>query len=169
MSSYGLRSTSYRQPSQVQLHVRIHFFEYQLPVVVWLLLIFFLSTDAFSTLETSKFIVPALRYAFPGLSYEQIQFWHVVIRKLAHMTEYAILAALAYRCLKNGQIDLADSRIKTIGFVLMAALMDEWHQRFTALRGASIVDVGYDCLGGVWALGVIGLYETWRLRSHSIL
>src|SRR3989442_9748121 len=123
MSSYGLRSTSYRQPSQVQLHVRIHFFEYQLPVVVWLLLIFFLSTDAFSTLETSKFIVPALRYAFPGLSYEQIQFWHLVIRKLAHMAEDGILAVLAYRCFKNRQTDLGDSKLSTIGFVLMAVLI----------------------------------------------
>ena len=161
--------------------MRSRFFEYQLPVVLWLLLIYSLSTDAFSTVETSRFIVPALRYVFPALSYEQMEFWHLVIRKLAHMTEYAILAVLAYRCFKNGQIDakrkrdsaqpqeLGDSRIRTIGFVLMAALMDEWHQGFTAFRGASIVDVGYDCLGGVCALGLIGLYETWRLRSHSIL
>ena len=149
--------------------MRSRFFEYQLPVVVWLLSIFFFSTDAFSTIETSKIILPALRYAFPTLSYEELQFWHMVIRKLAHMTEYAVLATLAYRCFNSGEIDLSDSRVRTIGFVLMVALMDEWHQRFTALRGASIVDVSYDCLGGVGALGLIGLYETWRLRSHSIL
>ena len=93
----------------------------------------------------------------------------MVIRKLGHIGEYTVLAALAYRCLKNEQINLSQTRIRTIAFILAAALLDEWHQLFTAFRGASIIDVGYDCLGGVWALGLIGVYETWRIRSHSIL
>jgi len=149
--------------------VRLRFFEYQLPVVLWLFSIFFFSTDPFSQNETSKIIVPVLVFLFPTISHEQTDFWHLVIRKLGHVTEYAVLATLAYRCFKSEPISLSDTRVRTILFVVLAALMDEWHQSFTAFRDASIMDVGYDCLGGVWALGLIGVYETWRIRSHSIL
>ena len=149
--------------------MRIRFFEYQLPVVLWLCSMFIFSTDAFSKNETSRIIVPVLMYLVPTLSPPRIDFWHTVIRKLGHIGEYTLLAVLAYRCLKIEQINLSQTKIRTIAFILAAALVDEWHQLFTAFRGASIIDVGYDCLGGVWALGLIGVYETWRIRSHSIL
>ena len=149
--------------------MRLRFFEYQLPVVLWLFAIFFFSTDPFSKNETSKIIVPVLVFLFPTISHEQTDFWHLAIRKSGHVTEYAVLAILAYRCFNSEHISLSDSRVRTILFVVLAALMDEWHQSFTAFRGASIFDVGYDCLGGVWALVLIGVYETWRIRSHSIL
>ena len=142
------------------------FFEYQLPVLVWLMTMFFFSTDAFSANETSKIIVPALTYLFPKLSPPQIDFWHLFIRKCGHVSEYFILTLLAFRSFKHDEIDPV---LRTMAFVLMAASLDEWHQWFTASRGASIVDVGYDCVGGVLALWLITGYETWRLRSHSIL
>jgi VanZ family protein len=145
------------------------FFEYQLPVLMWLLLTFLYSTDAFSVNETSRIIVPVLTYMFPNFPPERIDIWHLAIRKLGHIAEYFILAVLAYRCFKHEQTDLIETSVKTITFVLLAALLDEWHQRFTASRAASIVDVGYDCLGAVWALWLITTYETWHLRSHSIL
>jgi VanZ family protein len=93
----------------------------------------------------------------------------MAIRKSDHITEYFILALLAYRCFKSEGTDALETRIRTIAFILLAALSDEWHQWFTASRNPSIVDVGYDCFGAVWALFLIGTYETWRLRSHSIL
>ena len=130
---------------------------------------FIFSTDAFSASETSRIIEPVLSYFFPAFSSQQINLSHLAIRKFAHITEYFILALLAYRCLRREESDLLDTRIKTIAFILLAALLDEWHQWFTASRGSSIVDVGYDCLGAVWALWLINIYETWYLRSHSIL
>jgi VanZ family protein len=136
---------------------------------MWVLATFLFSTDAFSANETSRIIVPVLTYFFPTFSTEQIDFWHLGIRKLGHITEYFILAVLAYRCFKHENTEPIEIRIKTITFVLVAALLDEWHQRFSLSRRASIVDVGYDCLGAVWALWLITTYETWRLRSHSIL
>ncbi|HYR44641.1 MAG TPA: VanZ family protein, partial [Terriglobia bacterium] len=123
----------------------------------------------FSADQTSRIIDPVLLYFFPTFSHEQIHFWHFAIRKAGHITEYFILAVLAYRCLRYEESDLIETRLKTIAFVLLAALLDEWHQRFTAARGPSIVDVGYDCLGAVWALWLINVYETRYLRSHSIL
>lgn len=130
---------------------------------------FFFSTDAFSANETSKIIVPALTYLFPTLSTDQLDFWHIFIRKCGHITEYFILTMLVLRSFRYEEIDPPAITFRTMTFVLMAALLDEWHQSFTASRGASIVDVGYDCVGGVLALWLVTVYETWRIRSHSVL
>lgn len=143
--------------------------EYWTPLVVWLVAIFFFSTDAFSAGETSRIIVPILAFFFPHSSPGQLELWHGVIRKLAHITEYFILAALTYRSLIHEQPDLVQAKLRTIMFVVFAAMLDELHQRFTASRTASPIDVGYDCLGAVWALWLITTHETRRLRSHSIL
>ncbi len=143
--------------------------EYWAPLVLWLLIIFFFSTDSFSAGETSRFIVPLLIFFFPGLSPREIQVWHGVIRKFAHVSEYFILAVFVYRSLKYQQDGLVRASIQTMLFVFFAALLDEFHQRFTASRGASIVDVGYDCLGAVWALWLITTYEIRRIHSHPVL
>src|ERR1051325_8540035 len=113
-SSYGSRNTD-----------SVSFLEYQLPVLLSLLMMFFFSTDAFSAGETSKFIVPALTFLFPGISPPQIDFWHVVIRKSGHITEYCILSLLAYRCFASEQANPVYSRARTITFILMAASLDE--------------------------------------------
>ena len=143
--------------------------EYWLPVVIWLILIFFFSTDIFSSSETSHIIVPFLTFLFPGLSPQKIEFWHGVIRKFGHITEYFILAVFVYRCLKYDRPDLVRVTVRAVVFIALAASLDELHQAFTVSRGASVVDVGYDCLGGVWALWLITAYETRRVRSHSVL
>jgi VanZ family protein len=108
-------------------------------------------------------------FFFPGLSPQEIEVWHGVIRKFGHISEYFILAVFTYRSLRHEQPDLAQAKVRTIVFVLFVAMLDELHQRFTVSRGASVVDVGYDCLGAVWALWLITTYETRRLRTHSIL
>ena len=143
--------------------------EYWAPLLLWLILIFFLSTDTFASGQTSRIIVPILRFLFPGLSPQELDLWHGVIRKFGHVSEYFILAVFTYRSVKYDQSDPLRAKLRTIAFVVLAAMLDELHQRFTASRTASPVDVGYDCLGAVWALWIITTYETRRLRTHSIL
>lgn len=130
---------------------------------------FVFSTDLMSSSETSKVIVPILTFLFPGLSPGEITLWHGILRKLGHIAEYFILAILVYRSLKYERPGLIDATMRAIAFVVLVALVDEFHQSFTAYRQASIVDVGYDCLGGVWALWAITSYEARRLRPHSVL
>ena len=143
--------------------------EYWTPLVLWLIVIFFFSTDAFASEETSKIIVPLLKFSFPSLSTGQLDFWHLVIRKLGHMTEYFILAGFTYRSLRQEQPDFSEDKLRTLGVVAIAAVVDELHQGSTSFRTASVIDVGYDCLGAVWALWLITAYEARRLRTHSVL
>ena len=143
--------------------------EYWTPLVLWLVLIFLFSTDTFAASETSGIIIPVLKFCFPSLSVQDLDFWHGVIRKLGHIAEYFVLAVFTYRSLRQDGPDLAQAKLRTLSCAVFAASLDELHQRFTFFRTASPLDVGYDCLGAVSALVLITAYEAWRLRSHSVL
>jgi len=143
--------------------------EYWAPLLVWIVTMFFFSTDLFSSSQTSRIILPVLTFFFPGLSPHQLDLWHGVIRKLAHITEYFILALFTYRSIKYDRTDPVQAKLWTMTFVVLAASLDEIHQRFTAFRTPSPVDVGYDCLGAVWVLWLITTYENRRLRPYSFL
>ncbi len=143
--------------------------EYWAPVALWLVAIFLFSTDTFSADKTSGIIIPILRFFFPSLSLHELRFWHNVIRKVGHITEYFILAVFTYRSFKREHPQGMQAKLRTLVFVLVAATVDELHQRFTRFRTASPIDVGYDCVGAIFALSIITAYETWRLRTRSVL
>ncbi len=65
--------------------------------------------------------------------------WDLVLRKLAHLAEFAILGALLYRAL--GRIGLA------VAIGSLYAATDELHQAFVDGRVASPLDWGIDTAG----------------------
>jgi VanZ family protein len=65
--------------------------------------------------------------------------WDTILRKGAHVTEYAVLGALLYRALGREPLALA------IGIAYAAT--DELHQYFVRGRHASPVDVAIDAVG----------------------
>ncbi|HEU6444293.1 MAG TPA: VanZ family protein [Gaiellaceae bacterium] len=90
-----------------------------LPVAAWAALIFGLSS------------VPDLGTGLGG--------WDLLLRKLAHATEYAILAALLVRALgRPGWAAVAG---------VAYAISDEIHQSFVEGREGSPLDVGVDAVG----------------------
>jgi VanZ family protein len=110
-----------------------------LPVVVWAAVIF-----AFSS-------IPSLG---TGLGT-----WDTVLRKCAHVTEYAIFGALLLRALGR--------ELPAFLAGVAYAATDELHQHFVAGRHASPIDVGIDAVGV--AIGVVArrrLAERGR-RSRS--
>jgi VanZ family protein len=126
-----------------------------LPVLVWLGVIFFGSTDLMSAEHTSRFIVPFLRWLKPDISPETLASIHFIVRKCAHVSEYAVLALLLFRaaiCVTNLK---RSPRIfyasVWIGCVFVAAT-DELHQAFVASRGASANDVMVDSAGALLGL-----------------
>jgi VanZ family protein len=128
-------------------------------VLLMLTAIFVFSTDSFSSDQTSRIIVPILKFLAPGLSAIQVEFWHHVVRKAGHITEYCILGGLIYRALRMDVTSLAILRVATVASIAAVALFDEFHQSFVPSRTSSIIDVGYDCIGGMMA---ILLLWAWR-------
>jgi VanZ family protein len=113
------------------------------------------STDAFSAEETGRFLLPFLRWLLPWASPATFDLLHTIVRKGAHLTEYAILALLWYRALGWGG---SGWRIKAALTALVLAAgfgaLDEAHQIYVPSRTPSVVDVGWDSLGA--ALGLVG-------------
>jgi len=80
-----------------------------------------------------------------------VELLSLLVRKAAHMTEYAVLF-----CLYRRALTLSGAKHPAITALLMSACYaatDEWHQGFVADRGPSAVDVGIDTLGAAIAWG----------------
>ena len=68
---------------------------------LWMALMFFGSTDLMSSEHTSRFLTPFLRWWNPDISPAAIAQVHLVVRKAAHVTEYAILTGLLFRAIRR--------------------------------------------------------------------
>ena len=105
-----------------------------LPVVAWAALIFAVSS------------IPDLGTGLGG--------WDLVLRKLAHAAEYAVLGALLVRAMRNPLLAFA------LG--TLYAISDEVHQALVPGRMGSPLDVAIDAVGV--ACGVL-LWQKTRPRS----
>ncbi len=128
-----------------------------LPLVVWLAFISFASSDSFNAANTSRIIGPLVLWLFPNTSAETLLSIHLITRKLAHLTEYAILGLLAARAFRTSPRAAISKRWFLISLILIVvyALLDEYHQTFVPSRTGSIYDSFIDMLGGLTALIVL--------------
>lgn len=132
-----------------------------LPLFLWMALISLFSTDSFSNDNTGSFIEPILR-AVLGRSFSEEAFdlIHYLIRKLSHVTEYAILGGLWYRAVNPGLRGWSSkAAIAASALSISYAVLDEFHQVFTSNREGSPVDVMIDSAGVLVALTIIWFYN----------
>jgi VanZ family protein len=102
-----------------------------LPVLLWAAVIFALSS------------IPSLSSGFGA--------WDTILRKGAHVTEYAVLAVLLVRALEQ--------ELPAFALAVAYAATDELHQTFVRGRHGSPVDVVIDAIGVA-----LGLAAWRRLR-----
>jgi VanZ family protein len=112
-----------------------------------------------------------LSFIFPSLSPDQLEFGNVVCRKSGHMLEYFILGIFTWRAVRRETRDPMKVFVLSAVVVLMVALSDEFHQSFVPSRTSSVIDVGYDFIGGVAALSVLSRFrnENRAVYSHTVL
>lgn len=139
----------------------------------WMVVMRYLSSDQMNGDSTSMIVGPLLHWAFPEWALWQIELGHHLVRKCAHITEYAILCCLWIRGLgmwveNNKAVSRCSQLVlrkfetpiilwsaNEIRFVLYVsificvvyAFLDEVGQRGAQTRGASIFDVGLDLFG----------------------
>ena len=136
-----------------------------LPVFIWLAVIFLGSTDLMSAEHTSRFIVPFLRWLNPDISLETLASIHSIIRKCAHLGEYAVLALLLLRAailMTNLKRSLAILYVSVWVACLFVATTDEFHQTFVASRGASAADIMIDGSGAILGLLIGAIFGMTR-------
>ena len=94
--------------------------------------------------------------------------WEVLLRKLAHVTEYALLTLATWRAargLRPGWPSNAHLALAAAVSLLYAGT-DEWHQTFIEDRNGTPVDVLIDSIGIALACVLAGRYG--RLRRRTV-
>jgi len=139
------------------------FAKYWLPAVLWACVIFSASGDKKSVHRSSRLIEPVVRWLVPDISDEAL--WRVVlvVRKGAHLTEYAIFAMLLWwaLCQVRKWANAGWSKPHAWwawGLATAFAMTDEFHQVFVPGRQGSFWDVLIDATGAA-----AGLFFLWRL------
>jgi VanZ family protein len=148
------------------------FLKFWLPVLVWMTLIFSASGDSHSSEHTSRIFEPFLHWLFPQMSPAHIENIHLVIRKCGHFSEYALLALLIWRAVRQPQKN--DPRPwnwqeagLALSIVFLYAASDEFHQIFVPTRTARVSDVLIDTSGGAIALILIWLVGFYRRHPRQ--
>jgi VanZ family protein len=148
----------YWRPPRTPYQRMQHFLKYWLPLLIWVGVIFLGSTDLMSAEHTSRFIVPFLRWLKPDISAETLASIHFILRKCAHVGEYAVLGLLLLRAatlMMNFKRSMAILYVSVLSVCLFVAATDEFHQALVASRGASVRDIMIDSGGAILGL-VIG-------------
>jgi VanZ family protein len=111
---------------------------YWLPPVLWMGVIFILSAQ-------------------PSLPQHPEALLDLVLKKGGHMMGYGILAFLLWRAFSRGRGALSWSALVAAFVVsVLYAASDEYHQSFVPGRNGTLVDVGFDAVGALVALLVVG-------------
>ena len=119
------------------------YLRYWLPVVLWMGLIFVISSQSKLPFALSKTV-------------------DFVIKKAGHVTEYSILAFLLWRAISQGRGAPAPQSFGgAFGLSLLYAISDEFHQTFVPGRTGRLTDVGFDALGALLALALV-----WRFSRE---
>lgn len=144
------------RPNRMPLFLRVAM------LLGWMALIFMFSADSDSG-ETSSGLLEALVGLLSGLMGpippEPQAIMHLLLRKAAHFTEYAILALLWAGVLPQRPRRLWLALCLTAGY----AVTDEIHQAFVPNRGPSPIDVLIDSSGAAVALAAL-----WLLRDRHL-
>lgn len=133
------------------------FVSHYLPLIAWLVFISFASSDNLNAGNTSRIIGPLILWLYPNTSPETLALVNVITRKIAHLTEYAILGFLAARAFRSSPHPAINRRWFWISLALVAAyaLLDEYHQSFVPSRTASVFDSLIDIAGGLIVLIIV--------------
>ncbi len=132
-----------------------------------------LESSAVSLGFTQQVITQVTEWIEPEITEAQrteiILYWEPIIRKLAHFTEYAVLAALAAAAFYRvhgfrGIRWMISAWLFATGY----AVIDECHQIFVPGRAGRLLDIGIDSAGALTGLVILfGIYSLYQNRRKK--
>jgi len=120
-------------------------FKFWLPVVLWMGVIFFLSAQ------------PNLR--------TELGIWDTVLRKVFHVSEFALLTFLLFRALRE-DVDYRKALFLSLIFAFLYSISDEYHQTFVSGREGTGRDFLIDS-AGIVGMGLYLRIKKGQLRSQN--
>ena len=117
----------------------------------------------------ARLLMPDFDLLTPEARNALIERWGLVIRKLAHFSEYALLSVTLVIYLKCAGIIRTRLTLALAAWVASAlyACTDEIHQAFVSDRGPAILDVGIDAAGALTG-ALLALLLVWlRTRRRA--
>lgn len=117
-------------------------------------LILTMSGESFASPTTSRLVRPLLLWLYPDITWRQIHQVHFLVRKSAHLVEYALLGLFTFRAFRL-TLDVSLTRHVLLALLLVVSVagIDELRQSGVAARTGSLTDVAVDVTGGL--VGVV--------------
>jgi VanZ family protein len=144
-------------------------FLYWIPAICVGILISIFSTHYFSADQTGRVIMPFLHWLFPSMTGRGLQVSHMLIRKLAHVTEFGIFSTAVFHGVRGPRPGWRwNWAILTLLIAVAYAGLDEWHQSFVPFREPRVRDVMIDSFGALLAQSIVWVYAICH-RSPGIL
>ena len=142
----------------------IQYLKYWIPVLFWMIFIFWMSTGTFSEKNSASTVESILRFLIPSILPGMIDVMQWALRKFGHVAEYFVLGYLLFRAFRGGSKESRIPRWAFSSFLVLVfyAASDELHQSFVSTRTASVYDVGIDILGGIIAMALSALLHLHR-------
>jgi VanZ family protein len=139
---------------------------------IWAVIIFNLSTAPYASAPSEKLLAQVLNWLSISILSQNLGLLNHVLRKSAHLTEYAVLAVFLYNSLKPAEGPVWSG--KAAFWTLLASgsysLTDEFHQMFVPGRHASLFDCLTDTTGASLGLIVLfNLFLVFRLKQAGLL
>lgn len=135
-----------------------------LMVAVWAGLIFYLSTSGFGVGFTEWLLLQILSLLHTTVSPHTFEVLHHLMRKAAHMTEYAVFCLLIYAAFLDAEDFEWRPRLALRSVIIagLYSLTDEYHQSFVPGRTASIIDCGIDTVGAALSTLIVLAWDRRR-------
>lgn len=118
-----------------------------LAVFLWMGVIFLFSNE------------PDLRSKLPSVM-------DLILRKLAHMSEFYVLAYLFERALNEHRVSFFPKLAGAFIFSFFSAVFDEYHQTYVSGRHGSLIDIAIDSIGA--AFFVILFIRNYRIKKRHV-
>lgn len=141
-------------------------------VVLYLAMIYYFSSqDGTKSHKVSAGLLEHIKLLFVFIPEDIFEFFsgvdknhEYILRKMAHFTEYLILALIVFKALRVSRVKVKRSFVFTSVFCLLYAVSDEVHQFFVPGRAFAVTDILIDTSGAVFGLIIAAFFNYIKKR-----
>ena len=136
---------------------------YILPIL-WIGIIFMFSTNAFGDTTTYGALRHLFGFVGVSLQYHEMHKINFLVRKSAHLTVYAVLAALWFQAFRKSGARLPAALLFSLAISFSCGAFDEFHQSFEPGRTPKVTDVLIDTTGAATSL----FFITMKIKKRPV-